>query len=80
MLSEKRAKDISRKRTIFDEQMRLLATHTNVRQPALRHYRATWPIWTSEHGAFDGDLYREENRPLGHDGFGPVPVLHPDAR
>ncbi|MEE6295335.1 hypothetical protein [Georgenia wangjunii] len=80
MLSEKRAKDISRKRVTFDEQMRLLATHINVRHPALRHYKTTWPIWTSELGAFDGDPYRGEIRPIGHDGFGPVPVLHPDAR
>lgn len=80
LLSRKRADNISCFRTAFDEHMRLLATHTNARHPALQHYKTTWPIWTSELRAFDGDPYRGEIRPIGHDGFGPVPVLHPDAR
>lgn len=80
LLSQKQAGALQTQRALFDEQMRLVATHTRARHPFLEHYRCTWPVWRSESQNVNGDPYRGEVRPMGHHGFGPVPVLHPDAR
>lgn len=80
LLSQKQAKELQTQRAMLDEQMRLVATHTRAHHPFLEHYRCTWPVWRSESQNVNGDPYRGEVRPMGHHGFGPVPVLHPDAR
>lgn len=80
LLSQRRAGEVLVQRAAFDEQMRLVATHTRSRHPLLEHYRCAWPVLRSESQSVSGDPYRGEVRPLGRHGFGPVPVLHPDAR
>lgn len=80
LLSSKRARAIISARGDFDEQMRLVATHTGNRHPFLEHYRCTWPALRSELGSFEDDPYFGEIRPLSRQGFGSTPVLHPDAR
>ena len=80
LLSDEQASAIIARRKIFDEQMRLVATHTRLRHPYFAHYRCTWPALSSEMQGFGDDPYRGEARPMGRQGFGPVPVLHPDAR
>lgn len=79
LLSQKRAGELQTQRAMFDEQMRLVATHTRAHQ-FLEHYRCEWPVWRSESQNVNGDPYRGEVRPMVHHGSGPVPVLHPDAR
>jgi len=80
LLSMKRAHEIVAAREAFDEQMQLIATHTANRHPFHEHYRCEWPAFRSELASFDGDPYGGEVQPLSREGFGPVPVLHPDAR
>lgn len=80
LLSSKRARDIVSAREVFDEQMRLVATHTGNRHPFLEHYRCTWPALRSELGRFEDDPYFGEIQPLSRQGSGSTPVLHPDAR
>lgn len=80
LLSDEQASEIIAHRKTFGEQMRLVATHIRLRYPCFEHYRCTWPALSSEMRGFDDDPYRGETRPMGRQGFGPVPVLHPDAR
>jgi uncharacterized membrane protein len=80
LLSQKRAETLRVQRAVFDGQMQLVATHTRARHPLLEYYRCNWPVFRSESQSVDGDPYRGEVRPMGHHGFGPVPVLHPEAR
>lgn len=80
LLSDEQASDVIAHRKTFDDQMQLVATHTGMRHPYFAHYRCTWPALSSEIQGFGDDPYRGETRPMGRQGFGPVPVLHPDAR
>jgi hypothetical protein len=80
LLSDERASEVIAHRKTFDEQMRLVAMHTPLRHPFFEHYRCAWPALRSEMLGFGDDPYRGEVRPMGRQGFGPVPVLHPDAR
>ena len=79
-LSHKRAHNVIAYRETFDARMRLVAKHTRLRHPFLEDYRGTWPAIRSEMQGLGGDSYRGEARLMGPYGFGPVPVLHPDAR
>lgn len=80
LLSSKRSRDIVSAREVFDDQMRLICTHTGNRQPFYEHYHCTWPALRSELDRFEDDPYCGEIRPLSRQGLGSAPVLHPDAR
>ena len=80
LLSDESVSEVIAHRKAFDEQMRLVAEHTHLRHPFFEHYRCAWPALRSEMQGFGDDPYGGEVRPMGRQGFGPVPVLHPDAR